>query len=106
MQRISQSIVAITLAMAAAGASAQPGLATGLGALLDGMQQGSGRQQAPQVQAPSYGAAPSAEAWFTGQTRQVELVTGGWGTSCEYSYFGRTFWRAFRGSCPQTIQIQ
>ena len=46
-------------------------------------------------------------AMFTGNRQQVQLMTGGMGWNCEYSYRGQTFWRAFSLSdgCPSSVPI-
>lgn len=106
MLRISQLSAAGALCLAAMNVNAQTGLATGLGALLEGMEQGRRGQVAPPShQAPSLNYQSRQEALWTGQQRQVELVSGGYGFSCEYQLYGRTFWRAFREPCPSSVPV-
>jgi hypothetical protein len=51
---------------------------------------------------PAYGAT----AHFTGRMEQVQTVTYQIAWNCEYRYLGQTFWRAFIGSCPSSIEIR
>jgi hypothetical protein len=60
----------------------------------------------PALQQPSLQLSPAVTAIWTGQQRQVQTVTYQMGWSCEYNYAGRTFWRTFVGTCPQTVQVQ
>lgn len=52
-------------------------------------------------------SAHAATAYWTGRSEYVTTITGRMGISCEYSYFGRTFWRTFvQSACPTSVQVQ
>lgn len=52
------------------------------------------------------GNAYAATAFWTGRSQQGQSVTGMYVMNCEYNYAGRTFWQAFSGYCPNTVEIQ
>lgn len=51
------------------------------------------------------GAALAATATWTGNVQLVQSVTGAPAWNCEYSYAGRTFWRAFSSHCPPSVEV-
>lgn len=62
------------------------------------------RQPAQQQSVQPFTSA--VQAFWTGQMRQAQSVTGVVGFNCEYNYAGRTFWRMFAGSCPSAVAVQ
>ena len=52
------------------------------------------------------GAANAATAFFTGRQEMITTVTYQSAYNCEYDYLGRKFWRAFKGSCPMSVEVQ
>jgi ribosome biogenesis protein Tsr3 len=51
------------------------------------------------------GSAFAATAYFTGRMEQAQSVTYQIVWNCEYNYLGQTFWRAFRSSCPSSVEV-
>lgn len=51
------------------------------------------------------GPALAATAYWTGRQEIAQSVTGMVVWNCEYNYAGRTFWRAFQGSCPTSVEV-
>lgn len=51
-------------------------------------------------------SASAATAYWTGKSHMTQSVTYQMVWNCEYNYAGRTFWRAFQGNCPNSIQVQ
>lgn len=51
------------------------------------------------------GSAFAATAFWTGQVRYGQSVTGAYVANCEYMYAGNKFWRAFVGSCPLSVEV-
>jgi len=51
------------------------------------------------------GTAYAATAFWTGQVRYGQSVTGAYVANCQYQYAGNYFWRAFVGSCPSSIEV-
>jgi hypothetical protein len=51
--------------------------------------------------APAYGAT----ARWTGRQEPVMTVTYQQAWNCEYDYLGQRFWRAFKRSCPRTVEV-
>jgi hypothetical protein len=51
------------------------------------------------------GSAFAATAFWTGRMEQAQSVTYQMVWNCEYNYAGQTFWRAFRGSCPSSVEV-
>jgi len=49
--------------------------------------------------------AMAATAFWTGRMEQAQTVTYQIVWNCEYNYAGNTFWRAFRGSCPSSVEV-
>lgn len=49
--------------------------------------------------------AYAAQAFFTGNMRQVQSVTGAMVWNCEYMYAGQTFWRAYPNFCPANVEV-
>ena len=49
--------------------------------------------------------ASAATAFWTGRMELAQSVTYQQVFNCEYNYIGRIFWRAFRGTCPSTIEV-
>lgn len=52
------------------------------------------------------GYALAAQAFWTGQQRQVQTVTYQIAWECEYNYNGQKFWRIFKFSCPSSVEVQ
>lgn len=50
--------------------------------------------------------AYAATAFWTGKMVPVTTVTYQSAWNCEYNYAGQTFWRAFQGSCPSSVEVQ
>lgn len=44
-------------------------------------------------------------AQWTGGREPIQMIGGGAGYNCEYSYGGQRFWRAFRDGCPPSVPI-
>ena len=51
------------------------------------------------------GTAQAATAFWTGRMEQAQSVTGQYVWNCQYMYAGNTFWRAFAGSCPSSVEV-
>jgi hypothetical protein len=51
------------------------------------------------------GTASAATAFWTGQVRYGQSVTGSYVANCEYMYAGNRFWRAFVGNCPSSVEV-
>jgi hypothetical protein len=51
------------------------------------------------------GTANAATAFWTGQMRPGQSVTGAYVFNCQYQYAGNFFWRAYSGSCPYSIEV-
>lgn len=51
------------------------------------------------------GNAFAATAFWTGQVRYGQSVTGQYVANCQYMYATNYFWRAFVGSCPMSIEV-
>lgn len=49
--------------------------------------------------------AQAATAFWTGQMRIAQSVTYQTVWNCQYNYAGNIFWRAFRGTCPSSVQV-
>jgi len=49
--------------------------------------------------------AIAATAYWTGQVRYGQSVTGQYVANCQYMYAGNYFWQAFVGSCPSSIEV-
>lgn len=47
----------------------------------------------------------AATAFWTGRQEQARSVTGQIVWNCEYRYAGNTFWRAFAGFCPSSVEV-
>lgn len=50
--------------------------------------------------------AEAATAFWTGQQRFAQSVTGMPGFQCQYQFAGKTFWAFFTGSCPPSIEVE
>ena len=51
-------------------------------------------------------SAHAVTMYYTGNSKSVELIGGGWGVSCEYHLNEHRVWREFRGNtCPGTIEV-
>jgi hypothetical protein len=55
---------------------------------------------------PAMQIQQGASAYWTGRQEMGQSVTGMSVWRCEYNYAGQTFWRAFPGSCPSSMQVQ
>jgi hypothetical protein len=44
-------------------------------------------------------------AIWTGGVVPAQAVTSESGWKCEYRYYGLTFWRVFRTTCPSTVRM-
>jgi len=51
------------------------------------------------------GTANAATAYWTGQMKMVQSVTGNTVWNCQYQYAGNYFWRAFGGTCPMSVDV-
>jgi hypothetical protein len=47
----------------------------------------------------------AATAFWTGQVKYGQSVTGQYVANCQYMYAGNYFWRAFVGSCPSSVEV-
>jgi hypothetical protein len=47
----------------------------------------------------------AATAMWTGQMIMAQSVTYQTVWNCQYQYAGNYFWRAFRGTCPSSIEV-
>jgi hypothetical protein len=50
--------------------------------------------------------ATAATATWTGRLEMVTSVTGALVYNCEYIYAGQKFWRAFKQSCPHSVEVE
>ncbi len=51
------------------------------------------------------GNASAATAFWTGQMRTGQSVTGAFVYNCQYQYAGNYFWRAFSSYCPSSVEV-
>jgi hypothetical protein len=49
--------------------------------------------------------ALAATAYWTGEMKMVQSVTGSMVWNCKYQYAGQFFWRAFANSCPSSVEV-
>lgn len=49
--------------------------------------------------------ALAATAYWTGESRMVQSVTGQVVWNCKYQYAGQVFWRAFANTCPSSVEV-
>ncbi len=86
----------------------------GIGSALDAFQKGFGNgPQAPKpinttpMQAPPVTMQPlSQQAMFTGQSQQVQTVTGQMAWQCQYNYAGQSFYLLMQTYCPFSVPVQ
>lgn len=108
--------VAAVLALAGCEADGKPSAA--MGAALKGFSRGFGDgtvDTGPPIQSsqPKLQATPapvnqpmSQQAMFTGQSRQIQTVTGGLAWECEYHYGGQDFVLMFENYCPSSASVR
>ena len=62
--------------------------------------------QPPLLTAPPPMQPQGAQAFWTGQSRQVQTVTGGMAWKCEYHYGGQDFVLMFENYCPPSASVR
>ena len=107
-------VLLVVAALALAGCEADGRPSRLLGSAADGFSRGLGtgqtpppapRQQPLQMQAPA-SPAPVNNAFFTGQARQVQTVSGGMAWECEYLYGAQKFLILFDQYCPSGTVVR
>ena len=58
------------------------------------------------LEAPPPMQPQGAQAFWTGQSRQVQTVTGGLALECEYHYGGQDFVLMFENYCPPSASVR
>ncbi len=105
-------VVVAALALAGCEADGRPSKLWGNAA--EGFSRGLGTGQAPapaprqkplQMQAPA-SPAPVNNAFFTGQSRHIQTVTGGMAWECEYLYGAQKFLILFEQYCPSGTVVR
>jgi hypothetical protein len=108
-------LIGLVAVLALAGCDSTGKPSSAVGSALDGFRRGWGdgpRAPAPitsppaQRYIPAPVQPPSAQAFFTGRSQQVQTVTGGMAWQCEYNYAGQTFALLFTSYCPSSAPVR
>ncbi len=113
-----RSVFCFAAVLALAGCESDGKPSQYVGAALKGFSRGFGDgtvETGPPIQSsqPKLQATPapvnqpmSQQAMFTGQSRQIQTVTGGLAWKCEYHYGGQDFVLMFENYCPPSASVR